>query len=305
MLDLRTALLYLLTVLVMGGSWFGIHLQVHASVDPAVSLVWRFVIAGTLLVGVAAATGVRLRFSAAEHRWIALQGLLLFCTNQLLIYLASQGLPSGLVAVIFSTIAVMNAINGTLFFGETLRPRVLVGGALGVAGMAVIFHPHLAAGGDGVLPYLLLCIAGTVCGSFGTLLSQRNQRVHMPVLTGTAFSMLYGAAYCAGFAAVTGAAFTVEASAAYLGSLAYMAVVATALGFWSYLTLVGEIGADRAGYMTVLFPIVALLLSTLFEGYVWSPAAGLGLALVLGGNVLAMRGMRRVRGAMVPPVEAR
>lgn len=304
--DPRIALLYALTVLVMGGSWFAIHLQVATPVDPAVSLVWRFLIASALMIAAAAMARVRLRFTAREHRWLALQGLLLFSVNQLLIYLASRGLPSGLVAVVFSTIAVMNAVNGTLFFGEALRPRVLVGGILGVAGMAIIFHPHLAAAGEVVLPFLLLCVAGTACASFGTLLSQRNQRVGMPVLTGTAVSMLYGAAFCALYASLTGKAFIVEASAAYLGSLAYMAVVATALGFWSYLTLVGEIGADRTGYTTVLFPIVALALSTLFEGYVWSPSAGAGLALVLAGNVLAMRGARRAgRPAMAPPVEAR
>lgn len=294
----RIALLYGLTVLTMGGSWYGIHLQAASTVDPAVSVVWRFVVGGGILLVLAAATGSRLRFRAAEHGWIALHGLLMFSANQVLVYLGAQGLSSGLVAVIFSTLAVMNAINGTLLFGEPLRPGVLLGGVLGVAGMALIFLPHLSAGaGAGIMPYALVCLASAFLTSLGVLVSQRCQRRGVPVLGGTAAAMLYGALICAAYAALSGAAFTIEASPAYLGSLAYVGVIGTAFAFWAFLALVGEIGADRTGYVTVLFPIVALAMSTLFEGYTWSPSAGAGLALVLIGNLLALRGVRRGRSA--------
>ncbi|WP_313956198.1 EamA family transporter [Mesorhizobium amorphae] len=80
---------------------------------------------------------------------------------------------------------------------------------------------------------------------------------------------------------------------AYFGSLLFLAVVSTIMGFAAYLTLLGRIGAARAGYATVMFPIFALLVSTVLEDYRWTAFAIVGLVLVAVGNVLVVRGGRR------------
>jgi drug/metabolite transporter (DMT)-like permease len=70
----------------------------------------------------------------------------------------------------------------------------------------------------------------------------------------------------------------------------WLAIVSSVMTFAAYLSLIGRIGASRTGYATVVFPVFALLISTVFESYVWSPMAFLGLVLVICGNIVMLRG---------------
>ena len=117
------------------------------------------------------------------------------------------------------------------------------------------------------------------------LVSAVNQRRGMPVLETNAVGMVYGVALMVAYTLAGGDRFGFEVSAGYIGSLFFLAVFASVIGFWSYLTLVGRIGADRAGYATVMFPVVALILSTWFEDFTWTPLTMIGVALVLAGNI--------------------
>ena len=91
------------------------------------------------------------------------------------------------------------------------------------------------------------------------------------------------------FALGRGANFTIEPTLTYLSTLLYLAIIASVIAFGSYLTLLGRIGSARAGYTTVLFPVVALTVSTLFEGYHWTGSALAGLVFVLAGNILMLK----------------
>ena len=91
-----------------------------------------------------------------------------------------------------------------------------------------------------------------------------------------------------------GAPFVFDPQPSYVIGLLYLALCGSVLAFGAYLTLLGRIGADRAAYATVLFPLVALAISTVVEDYVWTPTAMLGVALVLAGNLLVLL---RPRGA--------
>ena len=132
-------------------------------------------------------------------------------------------------------------------------------------------------------------MAATLCFCVGNIISAVSQRARLPVLASTAWGMLYGVAFLLVFSLVRGNAFIVEPTTRYLAALAWFAIVASVVAFAAFLTLVGRVGAARAGTMTILFPVVALLVSTVFEGYRWTPLAALGLALVIAGNLMVLR----------------
>lgn len=83
-----------------------------------------------------------------------------------------------------------------------------------------------------------------------------------------------------------GASFAVNWTASYTLSLVYLAVFGSVVAFTFYFTLVGRIGASQAAYSTLLFPLVALTVSTFYEGYQWHTNAVMGLALILLGNLV-------------------
>ena len=282
-------LLYSATVLIMGSSWLGIKFQ-FGVVAPEVSIAYRFLIAATILGLYSLVARLGMRYSRREHAFMVVQGILLFSLNQFIIYLGTQYLTSGLAAVAFSTIVVMNILNGALLFRTSVPGRVIVGAALGMVGIACVFWTELRAldlSRDGTLG-LVLVLAGTYLASLGTMAAMRNQAHGLPVVQCMTYSMAYGALFTVAIALVRGQPFIFDPSLKYTVSLIYVAVVTTALGFWCYLTLLGRIGAARTGYSAVLFPIVALALSTAFEGYRWTILAAVGLAFILGGNILVL-----------------
>ena len=281
--------LYAVTVFFWGTSWLAIKFQLGV-VAPEVSVVYRFALAALIMMVFCIATRRHMRFTAREHGFMAVQGLFLFCTNYVLIYMGTQYLTSGLVAVAFSSVTIMTIVMGALLFGFPIRPRVVLGAVVGLAGISLVFWPEIRAfdlSREGTLG-LVLSLCGTFSATLGMLTSARNQRNGIPVMQNNAYSMAYGFVFIAVFSLFKGLPFEFDISIEYVGSLVYLAVFATVIAFWSYISLLGRIGPDRASYSAVLFPIVALTLSTLFEGFVWTGVAMAGVVLVLGGNVLVL-----------------
>jgi drug/metabolite transporter (DMT)-like permease len=282
--------LYLTSVLVWGLSWIAMHYQV-GQVAPAVSVVWRFAIAAPLMFALAFLRGERLRFPLADHRYFLGLGAAIFSTNFLLFYYAAQYVASGLLSIAFSLASVGNIILGAIVFGVRIERRVVVGGAAGVAGIAAMFYPDLGGlrlDSTGLIG-LALAVGGTLSFCAGNMLSVAAQRRKLPIFASTAWSMVYGASFVTAFAILRGETFTIEWSATYLGGLAYLGVAGSFIAFGVYFTLLGRIGAARTGYTTVMYPVVALLVSTFAENYHWTVIAALGLAAVLIGNVLVLR----------------
>ncbi len=283
------ALLYLGTVLIWGSTWLAIKFQLGV-VAPEVSIAYRFALAATILLVYCVVQRRPMRFSLAQHMGFALLGFFLFSANYFAFYVATGYMTTGLVAVVFSGIVVTNIIFGAILMGNPIKPWVALGAAVGIAGLTVVFWPEVMAfdmARDGSLG-LILCIVGTVLASLGNMASVRNQRQGLPVLQGNAYGMSYGTLFMVLFALAGGQDFDFEMTSAYVGSLAYLALFGSVFGFGFYLTLLGRIGADKAAYATVLFPIIALGLSTLFEDFQWSGATFAGMLLVLGGNVLVL-----------------
>lgn len=282
-------LLYAVTVLIWGTTWLPIKMQLGV-VPAEVSVAYRFLIASALLFGWCALRRLPLRFSPRDHLFIAGLGLTFFSINYLLFYNGSAFLTSGLVAIVFSTVSLMNIVNARIFFGRRPEAMVLVGALVGVAGLATIFWPDIVGFslGDGGSVGLLLCLAGTLSASLGTMTSARNQKAGVPVIQANAFGMGYGALAMLAYAAAMGSPLTFEGTAEYTLSLAYLSVFGSVIAFGCFLTLVGRIGPERAAYATVLFPIIALGVSTVFEDYQWSLRAGIGVGLIVLGNALVL-----------------
>ena len=286
---LNTLNLYTVTVLIWGSTWLAIHYQLGL-VPPIVSIVWRFVLASAILFAYARLKGMRLKFGPKEHAWIALQGLLLVGLNYIGAYTAEIYLPSGLVAVAFSLVVFFNIAGMHMFFGAPVNLIRWLAAALGVLGVALLFSPEFAdVSRSTALLGLGIAVAGTLSASLGSIVALRNQRHGLQVVPLNAWSMFYGMIFMALLAAVTGNAFVFDASFAYIASLLYLAIPGSVIAFGTFLTVLSRIGADRAGYVSVLIPVVALILSTLFEHLEWQPPMFLGLALCLFGNFLMLK----------------
>nr|WP_298171032.1 DMT family transporter [uncultured Pseudomonas sp.] len=282
--------LYLLTVLIWGTTWIAIKLQL-GEVAVAASIVYRFALAAAVLFAVLMLSGRLQKVDGRGQAICLAQGVCLFCINFLCFYTASQWIPSGLIAVIFSTATLWNALNARLFFKQRIAANVLAGGALGLAGLGLLFWPELAghAASRETLLGIGLALIGTLCFSAGNLLSSLQQKAGLKPLTTNAWGMLYGALMLVLICLVSGTPFTFEWSTRYVGSLLYLAIPGSVIGFTAYLTLVGRMGPERAAYCTVLFPVVALNISVFLEGYQWTLTALFGLLLVMLGNVLVFR----------------
>ena len=291
---MQIAFLYALTSLIWGSTWLAITFQL-GSVDPEISVVYRFALASAVLIGYSLIRRLPMRFSLREHGFMALQGLTLFSINYVLVYVAELHLASGYVAIVFSLMVVFNVLFGAVFLRNPIRPRVLLGGAIGITGLSMVFLPSLdrlnLSGGQGL--GITLALVSTIIASLGNMVSARNQRHKIPVVQANAYGMGYGALITLAIALVRGSELSFDASAEYILSLLYLAIFGTVIAFGSYLTILGRIGPDRAGYIAVLFPIVALLLSTLFEGLTWELVTIVGVLLVVVGNVIAMTRRRR------------
>jgi drug/metabolite transporter (DMT)-like permease len=266
--------LYLTTVLIWGTTWIAIKFQLGVVAAP-VSIAYRFWIAALVLMLILLVRRQQILPPRSAWRYLLAQGLALFCCNFLCFYYATMWVPSGLVAVVFSTAPIWNAINGRLFMNRPIRPQVLGGAVLGLAGIVMLFLPSMQGhwNDSGMLAGLGLALLGTLCFSTGNLLSSRMQALGMqPWLTNT-WAMLCGATILTLGALALGMPFNFDPSPRYVGALLYLAVPGSVVAFTAYLLLVGRIGPDRAAYCTVLFPVVALTVSTVFEGYQWSSMA--------------------------------
>lgn len=291
---MSTLNLYATATLIWGSTWLAITFQLGV-VPPAVSVVWRFALSAVILFAYALWRKLPLRFSASDHLWMAVQGFFMFGSSYVCVYLAEQDLTSGLVAVVFSVIVFWNIIGMRFFFGTPINPATLTAAALGVAGVVLVFWSEIAnfSSSAGALRGLMFALIGTVAASLGNMTALRNQQNRIPVVQLIAWAMCYGTLLIALYAALSGHGFTFEWSLPYVTSLIYLALFGSVLGFSAYLTLIKRIGADRAGYIGAAVPVVALLLSTLFERLQWQVPMVIGVICCIGGNVLILRGAER------------
>jgi drug/metabolite transporter (DMT)-like permease len=288
--------LFLLTVLAWGGTNFAIEWQIAAAA-PEPAIVYRYGLAALLMFGFVALRGMPLRFRLQDHLWFALLGAFFFSINYILLYHSQVYLVSGVVAITFSTMVLFNILFAAIFLGDRIHLNVVLGAVLGLSGIALMFWPDLVKfdiDGD-ALKGLGLSLMGSATASMASIVGARNQRAGLPIPSQNAWAMLYGTGIVAIVAVVRGAPWGVEWSWGLALSTLYLIPVATLLGFFLYFALIARIGPDRAGYVMIVYPLSAMVLSTLFEDYTWTPLSAIGAVVVLIGNVFAMTGRRSAR----------
>lgn len=289
-IEMSSRFLYAVTVLIWGTTWFAIEFQLGV-VTPEVSVFYRYGAASILLFGWCGIRGLTLTFTWRDHLRFLLLGLLLFCINYIITYHAQKYITSALTAIAFSTMLWMNIINARIFFGVKAGWRVIIGSLIGVAGIVVLFYPRigLMSWSDATFYGAALCVAGAFIASLGNMVSQSAQNKGLPIIQSNAWGMFYGAALTGVIAYGQGMPFEFDGSPAYVFSLAYLVVFGSIIAFGAYLTLLGRIGAHKAGYAVVMFPVVALVLSVLFEGLQMSANIGVGILLVIAGNLFILQ----------------
>jgi drug/metabolite transporter (DMT)-like permease len=282
--------MYATVVLLWGLSWGALRYQVGV-VAPEISGLWRFAIAGPAMLLIGAMRGERLVYGFRDHGRFVLLGATMFCVNFALVYYAAKFVTTGLIATSFSLAALVNVAMGALILRAPIDPRVVIGGLFGVSGVALMFYPEIfgARLGTGALIGFALSLVCTVSFSLGNVVSVGLARRGIPVFVASGYGMLYGCALLAIESALVGHPFVVEWTASYIISLIYLGLFASVIAFACYFTLLNRIGADRAGYVTVLMPVVALTVSTFIEGYTWTVPAAIGIVAVIAGNVLVLR----------------
>jgi drug/metabolite transporter (DMT)-like permease len=279
--------------MIWGTSWYAIKFQL--GVVPAdVSIFYRFFLAGSIIMIICRLKHLNLKFNRYDHGFFLIQGFFLFSLNYVLFYQSTFVLTTGLIAVIFTSMLIFNTLNSAIIFRTSISQWFVVAAFLGITGISLIFLPEFQKlNFDKVTIYAVaLAFAGSFSASLGNMVSIRNQRHSIPVLQANAWGMLYGSMLTCLYALGRGSAFTIDFSPDYIISLLYLSLLGTVVAFWSYLTLLGRIGAGNAAYVTVIFPIVALIISTFFENYQWSLMALAGVIISFAGNLLVLKARR-------------
>ena len=281
------AILYGLVVVIWGTTWIAIFLQ-QGPVSAPVSIFWRFAVASVTMLAILLATRRLRPLALRDHLFCVVQGCCVFCFNFWCFYTAAAHINTGLESVIFSMAVLFNAINGFIFFRQQPPVRFWLAAALGLVGIITLFWDDLLSNGlnASLLWGIGLSALGTYGFSLGNMLRMRHQRRGLETLTTNSWAMLYGTLVMGAIALVRGDDFTPQWTLSYMGALLYLALFGSVIAFGAYFTLVGRIGAGKAAYSTLLFPLVALTISTFYEGYVWHSNAVIGLALILVGNLV-------------------
>lgn len=283
-------ILFLIPTFIWGSTWYVIKFQI-GDTDPLFSVGYRFIIASIILLLYSKITKLNLRFSLRNHLFIALQGACLFGINYWFVYMAEEHLTSGLVAVIFSGLIFMNVFLNAIILKAPVRKSVILGGAIGAVGIILIFKDELTSFSlsDQNFVAFLMALGSVVLASTGNILSAFNQKQKIPVIQTNAYGMLYGSVLVMSIGLLTGKNFTIDMNFSYISSLMYLSVFGSIIAFTTYLNLLGKIGPDKSGYISLVMPVIALFISTLLEGYQWTSYGFVGLLFILSGIFLALQ----------------
>ena len=286
--------LFLTSALIWGSTWLMITFQLGV-VTPLVSVVYRFSLASLILFAYCLIRKKRFNFSSYDQFLILIQGLLLFGFNYWLTYIGISKINSALAAVLSTSIVYFNVVFSRIFLGDKIKLEVLAGATIGVIGIALIFMPEIkldeqvsGEASSQTWSGIWIVLAASVFASLGNIVSAKTQRRNVPVIQANALGMGYASIMLAVIAIFSGLAFDFEFTYSYVGSLIYLALFGSVIAFGAFLTVLGRIGPDKAGYISLVYPVIAIVISTIFEDYRWTVSGGIGFVIILIGNFIAM-----------------
>lgn len=289
---LPTWQLFAIAVVIWSTTWHAILYQLpHGT--PEIGVTLRFAIAGAAALLLAALRGDRVRCSAREHAQLAFQGAFMYSLAYLAVYHAERHVPSGLVAVGYSASPLLSGIGAWLLWRTPIGARFIGGGLLCVLGVTLIFWPEFArvSGSDGIARGALFTAAAVVLSAVGALAASRNAKHGLPFWAALGWGMLYGTALSLAVVLAQDqlATWQVPAVASWWLSLAYLSLAGSLVAFACFLTLQQRVGPGAASTVGVMTPVLALVVSTMFEGFRPVASTWLGAALAVAGNLLILR----------------
>ena len=282
-------ILFLVTLFCWSPTWYVIKFQL-GYVDPLVSVFYRFLIASIIIFIYLIFKKKNLKFSLNYHIWFLFFGICLYSLNYVFFYLSNTYLISAFPAIVFSTVVIMNILGEGFYFKKKPSLKTLLGAIIGMIGIMIIFNDEVFNFSltNGTHVGLFLALLGTFCASTGNMVHQRNLNNSFPLLPTIAFAMLYGSLITFIITQIRGTELLFEFTFSYIASLAYLSIVGSIFAFIFYLSLLERVGAGRAGYVGVVMPVLALLISTVFEGLEWQLDLIIGLPILILGAVLVI-----------------
>lgn len=292
LLPTRVLLQFATVTLIWGSTWLIIRTQLGV-VPPSWSVAYRFLIAGAMMVVFCLATRRSLKAPAAAHGFFLAMALFQFSLNFNFVYRAEEYVTSGLVAVAFALLVVPNAAFAWIFLKQRITLRFAWGALLGIAGVGLLFWQEFGLVGDGAATGLLLTLLGVLSASIANVLQASERGRALDLMVTLAWAMIYGGLGNAAFAWASSGPPTIEPTLSYIGGVLFLAGVASAVAFAIYYDMIRAVGPARAAYSGILIPFIAMGLSTLFEGYKWTPLAFAGGGLAIAGLYIARRARAR------------
>jgi drug/metabolite transporter (DMT)-like permease len=281
--------LFISTLLCWSPTWYLIKFQ-FGVVDPLISIFYRFLIASATVFIFLILLKKKLSFNLNQHLWFLLLGVTLFSLNYIFFYLANTFLISGIVTIAFSTILIMNILGERIYFKIKSSKQTLLAAGFGIIGILIIFEKELLnfKVEDKTHIGIILSFIATFWASTGNLIHQKNFKDKIPFVQSIAYGMLYGSIFTLIVAKFREAELLFDYSFSYISSLLYLAIIGSVVAFYLYLKLLENIGSARAGYIGVIMPIIALIISTIFEGLQWTNNLIFGLPVLIFGCVLIL-----------------
>ena len=286
---MRNFVLFISTLIFWSPTWYLIKFQ-FGIVDPLISIFYRFFIASIIVFIFLILSKNKIVFNRHQHLRFLLLGITLFSLNYIFFYLANTYLISGIVTIAFSTILIMNILGERIYFKINSSKETLFAAGFGIVGILIIFEKELLNFKleDKTRIGIILSFIATFWASTGNLIHQKNSKDKIPFIQSIAYGMLYGSLFTLIVAKFRGAEIIFDNSISYILSFLYLSIIGSVVAFYLYLKLLESIGSARAGYIGVIMPIVALIISTLFEGLQWTNNLIFGLPVLIFGCVLIL-----------------
>jgi drug/metabolite transporter (DMT)-like permease len=286
---MRNLVLFISTLICWSPTWYLIKFQ-FGVVDPLISIFYRFFIASIIVFIFLILSKKKMSFNLHQHLSFLLLGVTLFSLNYIFFYLANTYLISGIVTIAFSTILIMNILGERIYFKIKSSKETLFAAGFGIVGILIIFGNELLNFRleDKTHIGIILSFIATFWASTGNLVHQKNSKDEIPFIQSIAYGMLYGSLFTLIVAKFRGAEIIFDNSISYILSFLYLSIIGSVVAFYLYLKLLDNIGSARAGYIGVIMPIIALIISTIFEGLQWTNNLIVGLPVLIFGCVLIL-----------------
>ena len=286
---MNNLVLFIATLFCWSPTWYLIKFQL-GYVDPLVSVFYRFIAASLIIFIYLIVKRKSLKFSFNQHIWFLLFGTCLYSINYVFFYTSNTYLVSAFPAIVFSTVVIMNILGEWFYFKRKPTIKTLVGAVIGMIGIIIIFNKEIFNFNlnNGTHIGLFLALLGTFCASTGNIIHQRNLNNNFPLIQTIAFAMLYGSLITLLITQLNNTELLFEFTFTYIASLVYLSVFGSIFAFIFYLKLLEKVGPGRAGYVGVVMPVIALLISTIFENLEWQVDLVIGLPVLLIGAILVI-----------------